>query len=178
MPFAYSTLPCVARNIPRSRFWSPSRPRRTRGRPEAMRELRSHSHAVQAWRYRHPSTVWRDRQQTDGKRADLRIPGKRLTSVFHILMIASAAVSKMESSGDHAKHETGSACSRKIYSSVKPDCVRFEKGWALATSSSLTCGSRYRGLTLTFHNMTVRSFPAVASHSPLWLHSSLHTSSE
>ena len=54
-------------------------------------------------------------------RADFQ--GKRLTSVFHILMIASAAVSKMESSGDHAMHETGSACSRKIFSSVKPDCV-------------------------------------------------------
>jgi hypothetical protein len=34
----------------------------------------------------------------------------------------------------NAMHETGSACSRKIFSSVKPDCVRFEKGWALATS--------------------------------------------
>lgn len=59
--------------------------------------------------------------KNDGKRADF--PGRRLTSVFHILMIASAAVSKMESSGDHAMHETGSACSRKIFSSVKPDCV-------------------------------------------------------
>lgn len=37
-------------------------------------------------------------------------------------MIVSAAESRIESSGDQAMQVTGSACSRKIFSSVNPDC--------------------------------------------------------
>lgn len=40
--------------------------------------------------------------------------------MFHILMIDSAVVSRIESSGDHARYEIGSAWSRRILSSAKP----------------------------------------------------------
>lgn len=39
--------------------------------------------------------------------------------MFHILRVDSAAVRRIESSGDQARHETGSAWSRKTFSSEK-----------------------------------------------------------
>lgn len=55
------------------------------------------------------------------------------TSVFHILMIVSAAVRRMVSSGEKAMQDIGSECSRKILSGVKPFC----ESLTFVSSSSL-----------------------------------------
>lgn len=91
-----------------------------------------------------PATVWQPRERADrvlvsresgdaGSGLSSSLEGQppvvardlaTRTSVFHILIVASAAVSRIESSGDHARHETGSVCSRKTLSSAKPACAK------------------------------------------------------
>lgn len=43
-----------------------------------------------------------------------------LTLELVILRVFSAEESKIESSGDQARHETGSSCSAKVLATVKP----------------------------------------------------------
>lgn len=89
-------------------------------------------------------------------------PNEVLTSVFHILMVLSAAVRRIVSSGDHARQDIGSECSRKTFSEVKPVCERGE------SQLLLTCGrkGKQQELTNTFQMIAVLSLPAVASHLP------------
>ena len=76
------------------------------------------------------SDVLRERVDADaGLRAQTgvsaRCAGRKAkggTSVFHILMTDSAAVSRIESSGDHASEPIGSPCSAKTLSFAKLSC--------------------------------------------------------
>lgn len=104
-------------DAPRSRLASPFRQKRNLDRRASTRERRSGTRARPTSRCMFQSE---ERMISDNSLHDC---AALLTSVFHILIIISAAVRRTVSSGDHARQETGSVCSRKILSSVNPVCM-------------------------------------------------------